>query len=280
MSWWVMEQVSINEAGTQTLANIQCDDVSDLPSPDQSTTLGYVIVRGSQAKVLATSENYILGSTGTWVKMEDGVKLDLTGYATKQYVDAGLADKVDTSVYSSGQAAQETEIGVVAAMGAKNILTPTLTNESTKEGITCTPNPDGTFTLNGTIPTTSSLTNVYFVVVNNEKIKELSNKYGAINVICSGGSDIERSQGRLRFYKIDTNKSTYDSSATNKERSLTLSDNIMDSSANISIVVYRGQTLNNVVIRPMIRLAEITDSTYVPYAPTNRELYEMILALQ
>ncbi len=107
MSWWVMEQVSVNEAGTQTLANIQCDDVSDLPAPNQSATLGYIIVRGSQAKVLATSENYILGSTGTWVKMEDGVKLDLAGYATEQYVDDGLANKVDTSVYSSGQAAQD-----------------------------------------------------------------------------------------------------------------------------------------------------------------------------
>lgn len=110
MSWWVMEQVSVNEAGTQTLANIQCDDVSDLPAPDQSATLGYIIVRGSQAKVLATSEKYILGSTGTWVKMEDGVKLDLTGYATEQYVDDGLADKVDTTVYSSGQAAQDAVI--------------------------------------------------------------------------------------------------------------------------------------------------------------------------
>lgn len=107
MSWWVMEQVSVNEAGTQTLANIQCDDVSDLPAPNQSATLGYIIVRGSQAKVLATSEKYILGSTGAWVKMEDGVKLDLAGYATEQYVDDGLADKVDTSVYSSGQATQD-----------------------------------------------------------------------------------------------------------------------------------------------------------------------------
>lgn len=169
---------------------------------------------------------------------------------------------------------KQTETNVIANFGAKNILTPTLTSESTQEGITCTPNPDGTFTLNGTFPTTSSKTNVFFIVVSNAKIKELSNKYGAINVICSGGSDIERSQGRLRFYRIDTNKVTYDSSATDKEISLTLSDNIMDSSANIAIVVYRGQTLNNVVIRPMIRPAEITDDTFKPYAPTNRELYE------
>jgi hypothetical protein len=30
----------------------------------------------------------------------------------------------------------------------------------------------------------------------------------------------------------------------------------------------------------MICPASITDTTYAPYAPTNRELYEMILALQ
>lgn len=130
MSWWVMEQVSVNEAGTQTLANIQCDNVSDLPTPDQSATLGYIIVRGSQAKVLATSENYILGSTGTWVKMEDGVKLDLTGYATEQYVDDGLADKVDTSVYSSGQAAQDamiaTKITMEGILGTGRQITDTI----------------------------------------------------------------------------------------------------------------------------------------------------------
>jgi hypothetical protein len=102
-----MEQVSVNEDGTQSLVNIQCDNVSDLPSPNQTATAGYTIVRGSRATVLATSEKYILGGAGAWVKMEDGVKLDLTGYATKQYVDDGLADKVDTSVYSSGQAAQD-----------------------------------------------------------------------------------------------------------------------------------------------------------------------------
>ncbi len=37
---------------------------------------------------------------------------------------------------------------------------------------------------------------------------------------------------------------------------------------------------NNTISNIMIRSADITDETYVPYAPTNRELYEMILALQ
>lgn len=125
MSWWVMEQVSVNEAGTQTLANIQCDDVTDLPAPDQSATLGYIIVRGSQATVLATSEKYILGSTGTWVKMEDGVKLDLTGYATEQYVDTGLAAKVDVTTYTTEQAAQDAAISAKATVSDIYGLPPT-----------------------------------------------------------------------------------------------------------------------------------------------------------
>ena len=37
---------------------------------------------------------------------------------------------------------------------------------------------------------------------------------------------------------------------------------------------------DGIIIYPMIRRSEIADNTFVPYAPTNRELYEMILALQ
>lgn len=211
------------------------------------------------------------GGSGKYISAisETNGKISATVETMDTTPTANSTVPVTSGGVAASQAAQQSEINYAVNTGAKNILTPTLTSKSTKEGITCTPNPDGTFTLNGTFPTTSSETSVYFVVVSNAKIKELSNKYGAINVICSGGSDIERSQGRLRFYKIDTNEGIYDSSATDKERSLTLSDNIMDSSANISIVVYRGQTLNNVVIRPMIRPASITDSTFQPYALSN-----------
>jgi hypothetical protein len=47
-----------------------------------------------------------------------------------------------------------------------------------------------------------------------------------------------------------------------------------------AIRVGSGTTIDNLTIKPMLRYASITDSTFVPYAPTNRELYEMILALQ
>jgi hypothetical protein len=39
-------------------------------------------------------------------------------------------------------------------------------------------------------------------------------------------------------------------------------------------MVRKGQTVNDVTLYPMLRLASDTDSTYQPYAMTNRELTE------
>lgn len=47
----------------------------------------------------------------------------------------------------------------------------------------------------------------------------------------------------------------------------------------LNIRVHVGKTVDNEVFKPMLRPAALTDTEYVPYAPTNRELYEMILAM-
>lgn len=49
----------------------------------------------------------------------------------------------------------------------------------------------------------------------------------------------------------------------------------------VALMVRSGTTISSeLTFRPMVRDASIVDSTFVPYAPTNRELYEMIQALQ
>lgn len=48
----------------------------------------------------------------------------------------------------------------------------------------------------------------------------------------------------------------------------------------LNIRVHVGKTVDNEAFKPMLRPAALTDTEYVPYAPTNRELYEMILAMQ
>lgn len=274
MSWWVMEQVSVNDDGTQSLVNIQCDDVSDLPSPNQTATTGYTIVRGSQAKVLATSEKYILGGSGTWVKMEDGVKVDLTGYATEQYVDDGLADKVDTSVYSSGQAAQDAEINVLAVQGAKNLLadkhaagTVTETN-----GFRFTAQADGGIKIESI--GAHNANGDYYVLGNwgnQQTLLDLSDDTYTASFSCS----TTVGQISIRFFRAG-NAPIINNLYLNTEQNLT------GEVAFIFITVVSTAVIpdGGIVVYPMIRNAKITDNTYAPYAPTNRELYEMILALQ
>lgn len=264
MSWWVMEQVSVNEAGTQTLANIQCDDVSDLPAPNQSATLGYIIVRGSQAKVLATSENYILGSTGTWVKMEDGVKLDLTGYATEQYVDNELADKVDTSVYSSGQAAQDVEISSLLDRNAKNIFNTTVIPQiATRNGVTIERTEKGLH-ISGTVSSTADTQIASFAIEipGDDYHIHINTDATALNVWCS-------------YRKYGTSSDTYAPAVRDT----------LNAGDVLKYLYFKnlpsGTTFDSDVDIMICTAADYNiSSQFVPYAPTNRELYEMILALR
>jgi hypothetical protein len=45
------------------------------------------------------------------------------------------------------------------------------------------------------------------------------------------------------------------------------------------VIALSGEGMTGEKWYPMIRRAEITDETFEPYAPSNRELYEMILQL-
>ena len=52
-------------------------------------------------------------------------------------------------------------------------------------------------------------------------------------------------------------------------------------SSQLAIIVRSGTTISGTLeFKPMLRPAEIKDATFCKYAPSNRELYEMILALQ
>ena len=110
MSWWVKNHIAVNDDETKQLCSIEADNQTSLPAADQSATAGFIIVRGSDAKDVATGDEYIMDSTGTWRQQPSGVQLDLFGYATTQDLTDGLAAKVDTTTYTAGQAAQDAEI--------------------------------------------------------------------------------------------------------------------------------------------------------------------------
>ena len=122
MSWWIIDTVSINEDGDESLCDIQCDTAADLPAADQTGTAGYTIVRGSTALDLATGDRYIMDSSGSWVRQPSQYQLDLSGYATQSWVNGELAGYVPSTTYNTDQAAQDAAIAGKASVSYITIV--------------------------------------------------------------------------------------------------------------------------------------------------------------
>ena len=134
------------------------------------------------------------------------------------------------------------------AGGGKNLFEAEVSS-STYAGITATANGDGTFTFNGTA---TAQFDYYFT--NNEQ--SLANGTYLINGITNGSNSTYRLYARIagntnRFVGINTG-----------DAEVTLSNETI----RMFLRIYNGATLNNVVIKPMIRLASVADATYAPYS--------------
>lgn len=275
MSWWIIDTVSINEDGDESLCDIQCDTAADLPAADQTGTVGYTIVRGSKALDLTTGDRYIMDSSGSWVKQPSEYQLNLAGYATQSWVSGELAGYVPSTTYNTDQAAQESEIGVIANAGAKNLLrfdgVGTSGDVYTHNGITFKLNQDMTIAVSGT-----ASSNAYaYIKLNGDSV--------AIDDFCDGHHILSGcpANGSTGTYRLFVGKTGYRKDDTGS--GVLLSDRNAISGIAVAPYVSAGYTIPAdapLIFKPMIRRAEITDASFVPFAPTNRELYEMILALQ
>lgn len=274
MAWWVKNHIAVNDDETQQLCSVEADTQTSLPAADQTATAGFIIVRGSDALVLDTGDRYIMNSAGTWIRQPAGVQLDLTGYATTQYVDDGLAGKVDTSTYTAGQAAQDAEISVLAAQGAKNLLADkhaagTITETN---GFRFTAQSDGGIKIESIGTHTGN--GDYYVQGNwgnTQTVLDLTGDTYTASFSCS----TTVGQISIRFFGAG-NTAIINNLYLNAERNLTGEVKFVFITVVSTAVIPAG----GIVVYPMVRNAAIADSTYAPYAPTNRQLYEMIRALQ
>jgi hypothetical protein len=136
------------------------------------------------------------------------------------------------------------------AGGGKNLYNSATFPSQTKNGITCTNNGDGSFTLNGT-----ATTDIFFDVFTAQFSPN------------SGGTPLPSAEYRLTgcpsggssqtyyLYTIPNYHGSYGSGVT-------FTDEILGG----SIYVKSGVTLNNLVFNPMIRLASNGDDTFTPYS--------------
>lgn len=167
--------------------------------------------------------------------------------------------------------AQDTTIAKLVDAGAKNLLKITGTSR-TINGVTFTVNSDGTVTANGTNNSTSSAT---FVLMPYQEADKIPNGSYRLTGCPSVGSSTTYD---LRWYLYSPGKSAYDTG----NGAVVEKNGTATGSGGIAIVVKAGQTVDNVVFKPMLCTAEdhAASDAFVPYVPTMLELYQMIQALQ
>ena len=264
MGWWVKDHIAVNEDETKQLCSIEVDTAADLPAADQSATAGFIIVRGSDAKDVSTGDKYIMDSTGSWKLQPSGVQLNLSGYATTQDLADGLAGKVDTTTYTAGQAAQDAEISSLLDRNAKNIFNTTVIPQiATRNGVTIERTEKGLH-ISGTVSSTADTQIASFAIEipGDDYHIHISTDASALNVWCS-------------YRKYGTSSDTYAPAVRDT----------LNAGDVLKYLYFKnlpsGTTFDSDVDIMICTAADYNiSSQFVPYAPTNRELYEMILALQ
>lgn len=141
----------------------------------------------------------------------------------------------------------------------KNLLecTSVISETKTVNGITFSVNSDGSITANGT-----ATSNAIFILSSSDTNPKLRNALIG-NKITMSGCPSGGSTGKyvIRFFQNAGSNSRADD--TGKGVTTTFSNN--DLPFNISIIVWSGVTVSNLVFRPMIRLASDHDATYKQY---------------
>ena len=167
--------------------------------------------------------------------------------------------------------AQDTTIAKLVDAGAKNLLKITGTSQTIRN-VTFTVNDDGTVTVDGTNNTTS--TAVFYL---NVLPADTAPNYNGCRLTgCPQG-------GSTSTYRLalQLNSGSYTTYASDTGGGTTIR-NVPSSECRVGIFVYAGATVDDLIFKPMICSAEdhAASDAFVPYTPTLRELYEMILALQ
>lgn len=179
----------------------------------------------------------------------------------KAYVDKKVSENVDFSTSTSKTLNDTVEAPLMLGKATRNLLNPTL-QTSTQNGITCTNNGDGTYTLNGT-----ATSEVIFVFLPDEQGKTFyKNIVGKTLKFLNGGS-VNPPVGRFIFTLRDGNKWWVKGEKWNNDI-FTVSEGY--SQVVVDLHIYKGQTVTDLTVKPMLTTdLEATIDDFVPYSGYN-----------
>ena len=140
----------------------------------------------------------------------------------------------------------------------KNLLNATL-QTTTKNGVTCTANGNGTYTLNGT-----ATAEVLFSLVNiRSECFTLYKRIVGKNVLFLNGGHKYNSKYRIRFNVSNSNYTKWGTEKYDGDSFVVPSGYDL---AAVDICINSGTTVNNLVVKPMITFdLDATNDDFVPY---------------
>ncbi len=193
------------------------------------------------------SGDSFIASYGGRIYIRDKNYTDVSAFKSAmqgQYLYYELASPITTAI--DGNEIGET-VGDVRKETTVNLFNPTL-ETTTKNGVTCTNNGDGTYTLNGTASVTT-----HFV-------------FGALNLeknVCLRLIGVTNSSDTRELYVQTVDGTSQTVFITDNDGIFTC---LFSTKYNVGYVISENETLTNILIKPMITTnLSATYSDFVPY---------------
>lgn len=295
MSWWISEIISTTRDQKERLCICECDDMTVVPdaiqyTDDTQTEIDYTIVRGSKLYCISNSKQYKLNSQNQWIEQKTGQEIEIDADSIiYDNTDSGLTattvqDAIDelknendtqdtalTELYGE-DASLQLQITYAIYTGVKNIFETTATNYSTRN-CDFTVNADGSFGVH-TTAATDAASNTFM-------IGSFTPRETAQYVITTGLSSAATGGDSSSTFCLQLRTGDGSAQGSIVARVAQTWTGTLEANTAYHLRFYfaSGQTISE-VCQPMVKRAIIKSSSWEPYAPTNRELYEMILALQ
>lgn len=240
----LQEFVDVSTGLESVCAIIEADDYASLPQNSQDR----VYLLGSEATTVDTGRKYKIDSTGTWVLQPDSnITINVPDFDE-------LEDRVTTA---------ESAIDAIGMDGSKNKLQ----NTATSTGI-FTVNDDGTVTAE--IPASNSQTSLTLF----SSTSDVSFDHDMVLSGCPSGGGYTY---RWSIYLLDSNGNLIfvgsDGMADQGDTVVVPANTAFRS---VRILIRANIGAQTLTFKPMLCDKDLYElsSEYIPYAPTNRELYE------
>ena len=150
------------------------------------------------------------------------------------------------------------EAPLMIGKATRNLLNPTL-QTTTRNGVTCTNNGDGTYTLNGT-----ATAEAIFSIINNNNRSELYKRIVGKNILFLNGGHKYNSKYRILFNVSNSSGNKWGIEKYDGDSFVVPSGYDL---AVVDIHISSGVTVNNLVVKPMITLdLNATNDDFVPYS--------------